>query len=52
MTGWLLIGFAIGGFLAAIHTAVLYGVDGATVGAVMLSSVLFYIGGSRLVGRD
>ena len=52
MTGWLLIGFATGGFLAAIHTAVLYGVDGGTIGAIMLSSVLFYMGGSRLVGRE
>jgi len=52
MSGWLLIGFAAGGFLGAIHTAILYGVDGATVGAIMLSGVLLYMGGSRLIGRE
>ena len=52
MTGWVLVGFGIGGFLGAIHTALLYGVDGGTIGAIMVSSVLFYIGGSRLVGRE
>ena len=30
MTGWVLIGFALGGVLAAIHTAFLFGVDGGT----------------------
>ena len=52
MTAWLLIGFGTGGFLAAIHTAFLFGVDGGTIGAIMVSSVLFYIGGSRILGGD
>ena len=52
MTAWLLIGFATGGFLAAIHTAFLFGVDGGTIGAIMVSSVLFYIGGSRILGGE
>ena len=47
MIRFLLLFLGIGGLLGAAHMAILYGVDGGTVAAVMLSGVVIHIGRPR-----